>query len=124
MVVKNIGDREGDEVVFLFHKHSRSAGTRNGNGNGDGDGDGDGDDPLAIKELIGFERVSLAAGASATVQFNVTARTLSTVLADGRRQLVAGAHELVFDRGHSKVFAQPFEVELLSRGRAAGLKFS
>ena len=62
--VTNTGSRTGDTVAFLFQTpKSLDVQPRNS----------------LIRKLIGFERVLLAAGASTTVQFDVSVRELSMV---------------------------------------------
>ena len=51
VVVSNVGDRAGDEVVQLYIHQRSGAASR------------------PVRELKGFERISLAAGASTTVRF-------------------------------------------------------
>eukprot|EP00051_Salpingoeca_urceolata_P005045 m.69906 g.69906 ORF g.69906 m.69906 type:complete len:794 (+) comp14022_c0_seq3:229-2610(+) len=92
VTVTNTGHRAGDEVVFLFHHPSASPAVAGRSEFGD--------DPQAKKQLVGFERVTLAPGQSQTVQFNVTARGLSFVDTMGTRHLLAGSHHISFSRGH------------------------
>ena len=106
VVVKNTGKLAGDEVVFLFHNASAAAGQwvqRAGS---------DGPDPLAIKQLAGFERLHLEPGESKTVTFNVDVRMLSTVDKHGARHTLAGAHELIFSRGHGEEIRQQLVLQL------------
>ena len=96
VTVTNTGKIAGDEVVFLFHNATAATGQwaqRDG---------GDGLDPLAIKQLVAFERVSLAPGESKTVSFPVSVRTLSTVDKHGARPALAGEHGLTFSLGHGE----------------------
>jgi hypothetical protein len=48
--------------------------------------------PLPTRKLVGFERVSLAAGASLKVSFAVTAEALALVDDHGDTRLFAGRH--------------------------------
>ena len=88
VVVTNTGDTfAADEVVLLFMRPKRDTipslrGT-----------------PVVLKQLIGFEKVHLAPGASRTVSFTVPAASLGLVDADGHTSLHPGAYELVFSRG-------------------------
>jgi hypothetical protein len=67
-------------------------------------------DPTAIKQLIGYQRVSLAAGASTVVSFKVSATMLSTVDRFGTRHVLGGEHKLIFSRGHGEELTQPVTV--------------
>ena len=58
MVVSNVGQRSGDEVVQLYIRDNFSAVTR------------------PVKELKGFERVSLEPGEAQRVQFDITPEAL------------------------------------------------
>ena len=50
--------------------------------------------------LVDFERVSIAAGGSATVRFEVPKQALALTTSDGSKKLYSGIHELVFSRGN------------------------
>ena len=132
VVVTNVGNVTGDEVVFLFHNSSapRPTGAAASLGGLGGLGGGRAAAARAgtaaptgqqqhqqhhqhhqhqhhqhhqqqpTKELVGFERVTLAPQQSVTVRFNVTARMLATTGADGIRAVRAGGHMLEFSRGH------------------------
>ena len=96
VTVTNTGRLAGDEVVFLFHNASQAAAEwiqRPSN---------DGPDPLAIKQLVGFERVRLEPNQSKLVRFPVSVRMLSTVDKHGVRHSLAGMHELIVSRGHGE----------------------
>jgi beta-glucosidase len=58
VVVRNVGERSGDEVVQLYVRDDFSAVTR------------------PVKELKGFKRVSLAPGAAQEVYFDITPEAL------------------------------------------------
>ena len=78
--VRNTGTRSGDEVVQLYLAYP--------------------DAPDAPRRaLVGFRRVSLAAGKQRTVSFHLDARALSLVDADGTRAVRAGRYAL-FAGGH------------------------
>lgn len=104
VTVTNTGNVEGDEVVFLFKNATTAALSF------------DASATVARKELIGYERVTLAPGASTVVTFNVTAESLSTVDAHGTRHVVPGAYELMFSRGHGEVIVESLEVRMLHHG--------
>jgi hypothetical protein len=105
IVVKNTGTVAGDEIVFLF-KQSRAATSAYY------DAIGKAPPEQPSRELIGFERVTLAAGASATVKFNATAAKLSSVDEFGTRHVLPGEHELVLSRGHGEEIRTSLEVKL------------
>jgi beta-glucosidase len=78
-VVRNDGDREGDEVVQVYLDAP--------------------DDPLAPRHaLVGFQRIHLAKKESRRVSFELTPRQLSVVDAAGERAMKAG-HYRVFVGG-------------------------
>lgn len=87
--VANVGGSGGDEVVQVYH----AAGA-------DVRAEVAGRHPVPRKALVDFERVHVAAGASATVGFELGRRALELVNATGGRQLYAGSHNLIFSRGH------------------------
>ncbi|NKJ21025.1 beta-glucosidase [Dyella sp. SG609] len=72
--VRNAGERDGDEVVQVYLS-SKAAGA-------------------ARYSLVGFQRVALKAGESKLVHFDIDARQLSTVDAQGERKVVAGTYQL------------------------------
>ena len=97
--VTNTGSIAGDEVVFLFLNSSSTAARERQRGLLPPAAD-----PMAIKQLVGYERVHLAAGASTTVSFEVGAKAaLTTVDGRGTRHALAGEHELFASRGHGEV---------------------
>ena len=57
---------------------------------------------MPLKELVAFERVSIAAGAHATVSFDLSSERFSLVDADGHRSIVPGAFDVVLSRGHGE----------------------
>lgn len=81
VVVTNTGDRDGDEVVQLYVQDVFGSITR----------------PVA--QLMGFQRVSLAPGQSATVTFTVPPHRLSFTNAQYTRVVEPG--QFVFWTGHS-----------------------
>eukprot|EP00040_Diaphanoeca_grandis_P010065 m.51547 g.51547 ORF g.51547 m.51547 type:complete len:852 (+) comp21462_c0_seq2:24-2579(+) len=98
ITVKNIGDREGDEVVFLFHNGSVAANLFEPS------------DPLAKKILIAYDRVTLCAGCSKEIVFNITVDKMTTVDKYGTRHVLSGEHALVYSRGHGETFIQIINV--------------
>ena len=96
-VVKNVGDRAGDEVAELYVKHL---------------------DPGCVvphHELRGFERLSLEAGEAREVSFTLGARELSVIDEQGQRVLVPGRVRLFV--GGSQPDAR--SVELMGRAPLA-----
>lgn len=91
--VKNTGSVAGDEVVQVFHSVSSAIRTAAKH-------------PVPIRRLVDFGRVSLAAGASATLQFTLPKERLALVTASGASMLYAGEHTLTFTRGHGDVVTQ------------------
>jgi hypothetical protein len=88
--VTNTGDRTGDEVVMVYHVAGavvRATATKT--------------HPVPLRSLVGFERVTLGAGTTRTIQFRPFERkSFELVNADGNRTLYPGEHSLVFSRGH------------------------
>jgi beta-glucosidase len=89
VVVRNTGSREGDEVLMLYWVGGASgsnvtvpAGT-----------------PVPNLKLVGYRRLSLDAGANATVTFAVTAEQLALVDGNGDTQLFKGTHRLRVTHG-------------------------
>ena len=88
--VENTGSREGDAVVMAYHSASesiRSTATH----------------PVPKKSLVDFARVTIPAGQSTTVSFNLDAsKALSLVNESGERYIYKGEHALLFDLGDGK----------------------
>ena len=76
VTVTNTGERAGDEVVQLYVT-DREASV-----------------PVPIRKLVGFARISLAAGESKTVSFTINPRDLSVITDDTRRVIEPGVFEL------------------------------
>lgn len=87
--VKNTGKMAGDEVVMVYDALSQAVRSAVGNSH-----------PVPIKRLVDFERTTLAAGGSATLQFTIPKQSLAITTADGSKKLYSGEHELVFSRGN------------------------
>ena len=68
--------------------------------------------PVAIKQLIAYQRVSLQPGAETTVKFDISARSLSTVDAHGTRHVLPGMHDLILSRGHGVELKSQFFLDL------------
>jgi len=73
--VKNIGDRDGDEVAELYLVPDGGAGA-------------------ASRTLVGFQKIFVARGGSKTVQMVVDPRQLSSVSVAGSRAIRAGKYQL------------------------------
>ena len=77
----------GDEVLMVYHSVSdaiRSAAKH----------------PVPMKELIDFERVTVAKDETATVSFTVGENQLGMVDENGDRQLIAGDHTVIISNGN------------------------
>lgn len=79
-------DSSGEEVVMLFHSAGMGIRERVGY-------------PVPIKSLVGFERVAVTGTQKVKVDFTVGPNQLGLVDADGNRQLLAGAHEIIMTNG-------------------------
>jgi len=90
VTVTNTGSVEGDEVVLAFTKPQATAVLKASLGGA----------PIEIKRLFGFERVTLAPGASTTLSFDLTPEHLALVDADGHTGLHPAETDIVFSRGH------------------------
>lgn len=84
--VRNTGARSGDEVVQVYLAYPGMAGAPR-------------------RALVGFQRISLAAGEQRAVRFHLDARVLSLVDADGVRAVREGRYEL-FAGGHQPAAGQ------------------
>ena len=111
VTVKNIGKVAGDEVVLAFTvpkartlRPSLGASV-----------------PIEKKKLFGFQRVSLDAGASAMISFELAPAHLAMVDEDGHTGLHDGEFAVVFSRGHGGELAAQAAVRL-GYGERARLK--
>ena len=68
--------------------------------------------PIERKKLFGFQRVTLAAGASTTVSFELAPAHLAMVDEDGHTGLHRAEFEIVFSRGHGEELLAQAAVEL------------
>ncbi len=82
------GKREGDAVVLLYWAGLRTTNVDEGVTS-----------VLPQLKLVGFKRVSLEAGARATVTFAVTAEELALFDDNGDTKLFAGSHSLLASLG-------------------------
>ncbi len=92
--VTNSGPREGDEVVLVFTGPNATsvAAARQQYSLPD-------PDPVAIKQVVDFERVSLLAGQSTLLTFQLPFSHLAQVDAQGNRVVYAGQHLVRLGRG-------------------------
>ena len=81
VTVKNVGGRAGDEVIQLYLADTEAT------------------VPVPLRQLVGFQRVHLAAGEAQEVSFTVTPRQMSVVLEDGRRAVEPGRFTLFVGGG-------------------------
>ena len=98
-VVRNTGNRAGDEVVQVYLDDPKS--------------------PLApLRALVGFKRVHLEPGEQRCVGFELSPRQLSTVDAAGNRAVVAG-HYRVFIGGGQPGYADGVDASFTISGHDA-----
>ncbi len=76
VTVTNTGKRAGDEVVQLYLTDREASA------------------PVPIRKLVGFRRIHLKAGASATVSFNIDPREMSLITDDTRRVIEPGVFDI------------------------------
>ena len=101
MVAKNLGQREGDVVLLLYHHPRETVATL---------ADLPADVPIPQRKLVGYARIGLLAGADAQVVFTVTAESLALVDNDGNTQLYAGMHQLRVSQGSGNDLSREFQV--------------
>eukprot|EP00051_Salpingoeca_urceolata_P028265 m.485929 g.485929 ORF g.485929 m.485929 type:complete len:823 (-) comp24071_c0_seq1:75-2543(-) len=90
--VTNTGSRTGDTVVFLYMTPSAVPLQS---------------DTKLIKQLIAFQRVHLAPGASTTVTFDVTSDKFAVALKNGDMTVAPGEYKLTVSDGVSQTYAVP-----------------
>ena len=83
VTVSNIGDREGSEVVQLYIRDIAASSTR------------------PVKELRGFEKITLAPGESKTVNFVIDANTLGFYNHDLEYVCEPGEFDIMIGRNSS-----------------------
>ncbi|KAJ6298511.1 hypothetical protein OIU76_019629 [Salix suchowensis] len=89
VTVQNIGDKDGSEVVLVCSKPP------------------DGISGTHAKQVIGFERVFVAAGKSNKVRFSLNAcKSLSIVDTTGYKVLPSGVHKITVGDGDLLFFCQ------------------
>jgi hypothetical protein len=84
--VTNTGSMDGDEVVLVYHNVSQAIRDAANH-------------PIPLKSLVDFQRVTVTAGQTVTLSFELTDRAFTVVNADGDRVTYSGTHTLIFSRG-------------------------
>ncbi len=98
--VKNISDRDGDEVVQLYVSFPKS--------------------PITpIRALRGFTRIHIAAGETQHVRFDLNPRDLSEVKENGDRVVAPGAYSIAVGGGQPGTSASPLESDFTVSGEKA-----
>jgi len=100
--VTNTGTVLGDEVVLAYITPNAASLRASTLGN---------HVPIEKKRLFGFQRVTLAAGASTAVSFTLDPEKLGMVDADGHTSLHKGLFDIVLSRGHGEELSAPVAVE-------------
>lgn len=100
VTVTNTGTVEGDEVVLAYTKPTATLELEAALLGA----------PIEIKKLFGFQRVTLAAGASTTLSFDLDPTHFALVDAEGHTSLHAVDMDVVFSRGHGLELAAPTTV--------------
>jgi hypothetical protein len=73
--------------------------------------------PIEKRKLFGFQRVTVKAGGSATLSFQLTPKQhLAMVDDDGHTSMHDGEFDVVFSRGHGEELAAPVSVALTQAG--------
>ena len=99
--ISNVFGPDGDEVLLVFHRPSAATVARVA-----------GAHPLPLRALVGFERVSVAAGAAAPVNFEISvAEALAFVNEDGASVLYPGLHFLDVSNGNGANVTIPVVLE-------------
>ena len=114
--VKNTGTRDGDAVVMAYWRSSGGGGGGGGGDNGSSPppsssspsssspspsaaAAGGGELLTPLRQLFDFERVTVAAGCTVSVTFNVTARKIAAYADNGDQVADAGSFALTFEDG-------------------------
>jgi len=100
VTVKNTGKRAGDEVAQLYLSFPKTPG-------------------MPVHALRGLKRVSLAAGESRTVHFDLSPRDLSSVTEAGERIVAAGTYRVAVGGGQPGSGAPVASRALLVAGQVA-----
>lgn len=94
VTVTNTGNRAGDEVVLVFTGPNATDSSTAHAAFGLPD-----PDPLAIKQVVDFSRISLGPGAFQTLSFDLPLRSFAQPDAAGRLVVYAGMHAVRLSRG-------------------------
>jgi beta-glucosidase len=104
VTVRNSGARAGDEVVQVYLRDLAAS------------------VPVPIRQLVGFQRVHLGPGASATLSFSITPRQMSLLDAQGQRVIEPGAFALSVGGGQpGSEGAQTLTAEFVLSGAVKAL---
>eukprot|EP00043_Microstomoeca_roanoka_P016573 m.170059 g.170059 ORF g.170059 m.170059 type:complete len:826 (+) comp16484_c3_seq1:65-2542(+) len=99
--VTNTGNKLGDEVVFAYYRpQSESIQSLPA------------DNPVPLKVLFGFERVTLAPGQSTQIMFELNTTDLGLVDTDGHRSVHSGQYDIILSRGHGEELVTTVQVDL------------
>lgn len=111
--VKNLGDMDGDEVVFLYHRPTDSLAARAAHKQTLSlSGGGSSGWSLPKKALVDWQRVHVPAGKKVTVPFAVDAEMLALRGQAGAtiKTLHRGEHTIEFSRGHGETQRMTIDV--------------
>jgi len=86
--VENVGEREGDEVLFVYHSLGEEAREN-----------AESLHPVPMKSLVNFERVSVPASGIGSLSFTIQKIDFGVVDENGKRQIYDGEHEIIIDNG-------------------------
>ncbi len=84
--LKNTGDMDGDEVIQVYHTVGEEIRSKANH-------------PIAIKQLVEFERVSVAKGADVDVEISLTNDSFELVNEHGVSVVYPGEHTIMLERG-------------------------
>ena len=98
VTVKNVGGREGDEVVEAYLKTPQPNGP--------------------VRTLVGFNRVHLNPGQQRDISFELTARSLSSVEDSGQRSVLPGTYHLMLGGAQPGQSAETREAAFVVSGSA------
>merc|ERR1712045_746845 len=87
--LRNVGDREGDEVVMMYHSASEEVRAQAKH-------------PVPISALVNFQRATIAAGQSTAISFIVGADELNLIDENGEPRRYAGSHNIILSLGHGE----------------------
>ena len=99
VTIKNTGNREGDEVVIVYvgpYAESRASFSSLAQ-----------EDPLAVKMVVDFARVSLDVGEESTIPFTLPFKAFAQADGEGRLKVHSGRHRILFSSGGGQVEVGP-----------------